>query len=291
MAKEFFFTWKVSKVFSKKNLLFFLEKNLKSYPSKRAIKKAIEKNACKVNGKVERFSSRKLEKNDLVQFDSHWQELIAIKQLFILYEDSHLVVFDKPSGIESRLENFSQSLFLCHRLDKETSGVIILAKDTETQNKIKKSFKKREIQKTYLAIVEKKIHKSAGQIKSYLNKKKRQQGQTLYGSSFVGKEAVTDWRCIGKNDLCSFLMIFPVTGRTHQIRVHFKEMGHPILGDFLYNPKSAFPYTIPRLLLHSYKIAFIHPVISIPISLQAKIPEEFYSCLRKGKLCLDESLL
>lgn len=256
-------------------LIYFLQSKSRLKYSARFWKRAVERNLCKVNGKRERFGSKVLKEKDRVELEKNWEERMGETPTLsctILYEDEYLVVVDKPSGIVSNEEHFP-SLFLTHRLDKETSGVFILAKTNAAKEAIMKLFKERAILKSYLALVEGSPKKEQGAIKSHLSRKSTYQGGTLWGSSPIGLEAITEWECLQRNPDSSLVLCKPKTGRMHQIRVHLKEMGHPIIGDYQYNPSSKI--SASRLHLHAWKIEFTHPFLSQPIAIEAPIPEIF----------------
>jgi len=268
-------TWSVTPKEDGLRLIYFLQSKSKTRYSARFWKRAVEKNLCKVNGKRERFGSKVLKEKDRVELEKNWAERmgeVPSLSCTILYEDEHLVIVDKPSGIVSDEDHFP-SLFLTHRLDKETSGVFILAKNQVAKEAIMKLFKERAISKSYLALVEGSPKKDSGTIKSHLSRKSIYQGGTLWGSSPIGLEAITEWECLQRNPETSLILCKPKTGRMHQIRVHLKEMGCPILGDYQYNPSSKL--SASRLHLHAWKIEFMHPFYSQPVSIEAPIPEIF----------------
>lgn len=292
-GKETFYTWIVEKAFSGKSLLFFLEKKLPEIPSKRVLKKAIEKNLAFVNEKVERFASKKLKAGDTVKIACNWKETIpsskssSFTDIPIVYEDKDLLVIDKPSGLESKESFFNENgFFLCHRLDKETSGLLILAKTASIRDLMVQEFKDRNVEKIYLALVDRMVSKEEGEIENFLSKKSSFEGQTVYGSGYSGKIAITHFKCIEKNQKLSFLLLVPKTGRTHQLRVHLSEMGHPILGDFHYCKKFFFPFHVSRVLLHSYRLEFTHPITKKKLVLKANIPQDFRKVSEMGGLCL-----
>ena len=257
-------------------LLAFLQRELDL--SGKAIKRGLERGACRLNGVIERFASTRVKKGDLVTFDPKKTELRAFS-LPILYEDSELLICNKPPGCLSDAKVFRSFLdrpvFLVHRLDKETSGAIILAKNQKIQQSLESLFRKREVVKIYLALVKGRMRKQEGVIENHLAKKKVYQGQSVWGSRVKGFIAITHWKCLEKGKNFSFLQCQPKTGRTHQLRVHLSEMGHPILGDLLYGRHVSFPSHVDRLFLHAYRIIFIHPKTGKKVQATAPIPKEF----------------
>ncbi|MBD5405872.1 RluA family pseudouridine synthase [bacterium] len=195
----------------------------------------------------------------------------------IIYEDDEIIVLNKPSGIAAQggtgiakhidtliniaLPQYNNSLRLTHRIDKETSGILVIAKNYESANKITTMFKEKKIKKTYLALVYGNFddNKKEGTIKIPIlieeendtNKK-----QNL-------KSAITDYKVLDEAfGTLSFVKLSPLTGRRHQLRIHLSKMGHPIIGDFKYGLsnefsklKDSFEIDIPRkLYLHAYQI-------------------------------------
>lgn len=247
--------------------------------SKSAIKKAIDQGALRINGMTERFASAVLQKGDRVTFDLNKIGKKASFSLPILYEDESLLFCNKPSGLVTHAQTFQKLLgfcvFLVHRLDKDTSGVLVLAKTKKMQGELERLFKKREVQKTYVALVKGAMRQEKGTIDNHLEKKALYQGQSIWGAGRRGLRAVTHWRCLKKGKGCSLVECQPETGRTHQIRVHFSEMGHPILGDHQYGRKVHFPKAIDRLCLHAYRLRFSHPQTGKKIQATAPIPTLF----------------
>ncbi len=267
-------------VFPKENgirLVYFLQKKAGESFSARFWKRVVEKNLCKVNGKRERFGSTLLKTNDTVELEKNWQNVMKEKDqasCLILYEDEWIVVLNKEASVVCEDKNFSP-LLLTHRLDKDTSGILILAKTPEVKEKMGALFAERAILKTYLAVVEGKVEKEEGICKSLLARKRSYQGGVIWGSSHRGLEAITEWECLQREQKTSLLLCTPKTGRTHQIRVHMAEMGHPIIGDYQYGRKGA--HYVKRHLLHAWKVEFLHPVSSERMSLKAPIPESSFA--------------
>lgn len=255
-------------------LLAFLREKWPSAPSVKALKRAIDGKRCKINGRIETFSTHTLSKGDRVEI-----ELIEAQasELTILYEDDALVVCNKPAGMVSESKNFPAKLV--HRLDKETSGVLILAKTELMRQKMVELFRKHRVKKEYLALVDGLVLKKEGKIASRLAKKHSYEGQTIYASAPQGEEAITYWKCLGMGKKESLLLCEPVTGRTHQLRVHMKEMGHPILGDAQYAKKFSSLLSVHRQMLHAYRISFPHPVTGQKIEAAAPLPNDFLEAL------------
>lgn len=255
------------------SLLEFLAHKISS--SKKEIKRQIENNACILNGAIVRVASKELTYGDTIE----WKERLINKPLFepnrILYEDKDLLIYNKPPGVSSDAEGMLALLkpyghfFLVHRLDKDTSGVFILAKNVASEKVITAAFKERSIKKHYVALVNG-IPEPKGYIENYLGKIGGFQGQNVYGSvePHLGKFARTSWVLQKKFKKAALISCYPETGRTHQIRIHLSELGHPILGDAQYGSFEA-----ARLMLHAYKISFLHGGKMFTVI--APIPKDF----------------
>jgi 23S rRNA pseudouridine1911/1915/1917 synthase len=235
--------------------------------------------------------------------------------LNILYEDSSIIVIDKPSGmvVHPAYGNSSGTLVnallyhckdlagingvlrpgIVHRLDKDTSGVVVVAKDDEAFHQLAQQFKNRIVEKTYLALVYGRFAQQEGLIDSAIGRhpseRKRMSTRTK-----KGRKAITRWKTVETLNGCTLLEIFPQTGRTHQIRVHLSSIGHPILGDPLYGRKGR-PGALHdpvlkdcvkrmnRQALHAYRLGFNHPQTGERVSFVSPLPQdmkEVLGCLR-----------
>jgi RluA family pseudouridine synthase len=294
------FRWRVSRKEAGIRLLQFLRGKCPEAPSVKTIKRAIDGKLCTVNDRIKTFSSYILEENDIVILNKSAFEkkknILGMK-ISILFEDEDLLVVNKPAGLVSDnrsikwcLPNFKGTLELVHRLDKETSGVLILTKTQTAKEKMIALFKTRGVRKLYLAIVDGVLNRDEGKINSYLGKKRALQGQTVYGSvdEKKGLQALTFWRCLSRSKTASIVCCEPFTGRTHQLRVHLSEMGHPILGDIQYGKKFICPFKPYRNLLHAYSVTFIHPSTSKELKIVAPIPADFKQALSEIKIQLQK---
>lgn len=225
----------------------------------------------------------------------------------IIYEDNFLFVFDKPSGWivnkaatikgqktfqEFLEENFDYPLAkrgdlrsgIIHRLDKETSGVILVAKKEDVFLKLQTQFKERMVKKVYLALVHGRLEPSFGSIEAPVAR--LPWNKERFGVVLGGKEAKTDYKVKdylkkGK-DYFSLVFLYPKTGRTHQIRVHLKFIGHPVVGDTFYAGRKVARKDrewCPRLFLHAYKISFFHPGKMKEVSFESQLPTELKKIL------------
>lgn len=272
-------TWNVAASESGQKLSLFLKEKLGADYSARRIKQAIEQNACQINGRIERFATAVVGKGDQILFaEAPKKERIASH---ILYEDEHIVACCKPAGASSEEPSLIpiSNAILLHRLDKDTTGVLLWAKTPQAAQKMTELFKHRLVKKTYLAVVDGIPKDKAGHIENHLGRLHQYQGQSLWGVVDKGLLAITDWLLEKKLSRAALVACYPKTGRTHQIRVHLSGLGHPILGDRQYGKRFECSYRPSRCLLHAQKIAFMHPHSGVPVEIVAPIPADLKSAI------------
>lgn len=203
----------------------------------------------------------------------------------ILYEDSDVIVVDKPAGIlvhpvkneKNALIDFFPKAKLVHRLDKDTSGLLMLAKNEKTYNWLKSQFKNRKIKKKYLALVIGKLKDKKGIIAKSISRSRKKRKQTI---APVGKkrEAITRYKVIKEFNDYSLLEVMPETGRTHQIRVHLASIGHPIAGDEKYKFKRQKSLKeLERQFLHASYLQFQVP--NKVMKFESKLPKDLNKVL------------
>ncbi|HTE48668.1 MAG TPA: RluA family pseudouridine synthase [Candidatus Paceibacterota bacterium] len=211
----------------------------------------------------------------------------------VLYENSNILAIDKPSGVlvhpdktnkEKTILDWAVKKYpnavLVHRLDKETSGVILIAKNNESHEFLKKQFQNREVNKIYHAIVSGYVSKDHEIINKPIGRSPRDFRRHLSGRGARGqmREAITEYkvlkRLISGKEKYTYLEVRPKTGRTHQIRVHMKYINHPVVCDSLYNPEGLCPRGISRLALHAKSIEFKNLMGEI-IKVESPLPKEF----------------
>lgn len=200
----------------------------------------------------------------------------------LLHIEAGLLVADKPSGLLcqpglgpaltdsllTRLRREWPTAQLVHRLDRDTSGLLLVALDAELHRAMSRSFAERRIVKTYQAMVAGVPDRKEGSITLPLAK--RSHRPPLYGPDPAGKACRTDWRLRQAHGGWSRLELRPYTGRSHQLRAHLAASGHPILGDPLYGRPDAMP--VERLCLHASDLAFIHPFSGRPMTFHSPCP-------------------
>lgn len=205
--------------------------------------------------------------------------------LCVLYEDEEIIALDKPSGLlsvpgkgahladclQSRLLDYDPNALLIHRLDCDTSGVIVFAKSPHAQRHIGLQFEKRQSRKTYTAWVEGRVEEPKGEVDLpiIVDWPNRPMQKICHET---GRPAQTQWRRIGQKSGHSKMELSPKTGRSHQLRIHMREIGHPILGDTLYGPN---PPLAPRLLLHASALAIRKPTGGEWLIFEAPLPPDF----------------
>lgn len=188
----------------------------------------------------------------------------------MIYEDKNILVINKQSGLEvydleAELKKEYRKVHLAHRLDKDTSGLIILAKNEKSYEWIKEQFKERLVKKTYRAIASGVLKPEAGRptgtISAPIGRHPRDARKRVAGGHATGekREAITHYKILENLKNHTYLEVRPQTGRTHQIRVHLQYVGHPILGDKLYAPSRKSDTLIKRQMLHAYKLKFVLP--------------------------------
>jgi len=197
---------------------------------------------------------------------------------YIIYEDEGMVAIDKPSGlavqggsgIEFCVDDFAvaKGWSLVHRLDKDTSGVLLLAKNKEISAKLLDGFKNKTIKKTYEAYIYGNLSKDEGVISIPLKKKAVRGVEKVYPDVEEGKEAVTQFKVLASYEDYSLVELKPITGRTHQLRVHMKEMGCPIINDVKYGGRKVIRADLgSNMCLHAKKIEVAGKVINSQLSL------------------------
>jgi len=203
--------------------------------------------------------------------------------LVILHEDAHIVAVDKPAGLLSvpgrgehladcllaRVQAVFPDALLVHRLDRDTSGVMIFALTPHAQRNLSMQFEKRMTKKTYVARVRGEMAEKTGTVDLPLIVDWPNRPRQMVDHE-NGKQAITDWRVQRVEDGTTRVRLFPRTGRSHQLRVHMLTLGHPILGDPLYAEGPA--RDAPRMMLHAAELRVNHPESGMGMSFKAEVP-------------------
>ncbi|MEI0486798.1 RluA family pseudouridine synthase [Brachyspira intermedia] len=202
----------------------------------------------------------------------------------IIYEDDYFIAIDKEAGIEvdnnlieiiKKEYTYIDNLYLVHRIDKFTSGIVILARDEATKKYFEESFKDKTINKVYHAIVQGKVEKERGTIDISIGIDKKNPNRRIPLSVKEGGEsAITHYKVLKRLNEHTLLELKPLTGRTHQIRVHLSYIGHPIIGDKIYS-KNAGIYKMKGFALIAKEIHFVHPFTKKDVDIDIKYNKEF----------------
>ena len=297
----------------------FLTKNLTEY-SRSQIQLLIRSGKILVNNKNCK-TGYALESNDTISIfhPERKKELSTISpepmNLEILYEDEDIAVINKPSGmvVHPGKGNTSKTLAngivhhfnhlsnvngltrpgIVHRLDKDTSGLILIAKSNSAHNMLSEQFKNRQVKKEYCALTWGLWKEKKGQIDDSLQRDRKD--PTRFCISENGKKSITQFQIYKEFQHCSLIRFFPKTGRTHQIRVHSAHLGHPIFGDEKYggglsktkgfineysNAYQKLMLNFDRYGLHAKKLEFFHPRSKSLVNFESKLPEEFIKLIK-----------
>lgn len=211
----------------------------------------------------------------------------------VLFEDDAILAVNKPPGVvvnnaesvqgETVQDWVEKTYHICidnragivHRIDKETSGILLIAKTPAAFTELQRQFKERVIHKTYLAIVHGVLVPDTGEIRVPVGR--LPWNRERFGVVPGGKEAVTKFKVIQHKENVSLVELYPETGRTHQIRVHLKYINHPIVGDYLYAGRKTARDDrtwAKRCMLHAWKLTCTHPVTHETLAFEAPIPDD-----------------
>ena len=220
--------------------------------------------------------------------------------LEILYQDEDLAVVVKPCGmvvhpaagnedgtLVNALLHHLDSLGgiggelrpgIVHRLDKDTSGLLLVAKNDAAQLALSRQLQDRQMEKHYRALVDGLMKEPSGRVEAPIARSKKDRKKMAVDPE--GREAVTEWTVLAEGRGVTLLDVHILTGRTHQIRVHMKHLGHPVCGDPIYgSPRGA---KVPRLMLHAWSLAFTHPRTGERMTFTAELPEAFLAGMRSN---------
>jgi len=258
---------------------------------------------CRVNGQTAGKAGAAVHAGDRLEIDEPDAAESAVGKedipLCFLYQDADIAVVDKPSGmvVHPACGNETGTLVnallyalpdlsgiggvkrpgIVHRLDKDTSGALLVAKNDAAHVALSAQLKARTMEKHYLAVVEGAVKDARGEIDKPLGRSPRDRKRMAVVEG--GRSARTEWTLLEALRGASLLDVHLLTGRTHQIRVHMQSIGHPVAGDPIYGLKRG--VGAPRLMLHAYTLAFTHPRTGKRMSFTAPLPEDFRAALLK----------
>ena len=257
--------------------------------SKTTLRQMLQSDRVRVNGAPQRDAKHPLADGDTVEIASKSERLDP--RVRILFEDADLIVIDKAEGLltvptdvvlyesaESFLNTYAGGtkdeprIHHVHRLDRDTSGVLVFAKNTFTRDRLQEQFATHDIDRVYVAIVHGKLKEPSGTFRSHLA-----EGRDLRVKSVdpeAGKEAVTHYRTTASGKNYSILELTLETGRRNQIRVHLAEAGHPVVGDRMYGGRGR-EDEFGRLALHARNLGFVHPRSGRKVTFTSDVPKSF----------------
>ena len=280
--------------------------------SRGTLQRLIDEGHIRVNGKIVK-PTHPPRAGD--QVDVHWPEPKSAEArpeempLDILFEDKSLIVLNKPAGlvvhpaagheehtlVNALLHHCRGSLSgiggvarpgIVHRLDKETSGCLVVAKNDETHLALSKQFSDRQVKKIYCAIVCGELARASGEIRAAIARHPSHRKRMAAMDDDSGRAAHTDYQVIQRLKAATLVEAQIHTGRTHQIRVHFQHLGHPLVGDATYGArqnarlKELARYAAPRVMLHARELSFVHPRTKKTVRFEAPLPEDFREALK-----------
>jgi len=260
--------------------------------SRNSVKSLLAHRQVMVNNKVTTQFNLPLQPNDIVAVNSGRGTIeLNHPKLKIIFEDAYLIVVEKKEGLLtvstgnadettafSILKNHVKKgspdnrIYVVHRLDRETSGVIMFAKNKEVQLILQENWHRIVTRRIYVALVEGKMEKEQDTIVTWLSENEKSLKIHSSNTDDGGQQAITHYRCVKSNDDYSLLEIELETGRKNQIRVHMQGIGHPIVGDKKYGANIS---PIGRLGLHARLLAFYHPITTEVVSFETQVPRSF----------------
>lgn len=274
--------------------------------SRTAIQRLLEEGYILVNGKNQK-ASYKVQFEDKITIEEVEPKVIDLKPqeipIEVIYEDKDILVVNKPKGMvvhpangnpDGTLVNAIMAICkdslsgiggeirpgIVHRIDKDTSGLLVVAKNDKSHINLSEQIKNREVNKIYIALVRGFVKENEATINMPIGRSTKDRKKMAVTRS--GKEAITHFKVIERFDGFTLLEIKIDTGRTHQIRVHMAEIGYPIVGDSVYsNGKN--PFGVEGQMLHAKRLQFVHPITEKKMEFEADLPEYFKEVLEKLK--------
>ncbi|HVR38987.1 MAG TPA: RluA family pseudouridine synthase [Thermoanaerobaculia bacterium] len=249
----------------------------------------LQSDRVRVNGAPERNAKRTIAANDVVEIAGKSERIDP--RIRIVFEDTDLIVIDKTAGLLSvpspdvlheTAETFlnaylggrrdEERIHHVHRLDRDTSGLLVFAKNSYVRDRLQKLFAAHDIERVYVAIVHGKLREPAGTFRSFLAEDRDLRVASVADPS-AGKEAITHYRTIASGRRYSILELTLETGRRNQIRVHLAEAGHAVVGDTMYG--KGFDDELGRLALHAKQLGFVHPRTGKKVTFTSDVPRAF----------------
>ena len=266
--------------------------------SREMVSKLIKEGEITVNGKIVKASYKSCEGDEVIINIPEPKQINIVPQdipLDIIYEDKDILVINKQKGLVVHPGNGNEDgtlvnaiMAYCkndlsgiggvirpgivHRIDKDTSGILIIAKNDKAHINLSEQIKNHKVKKTYIALVRGIVKENEATINMPIGRSSKD--RTKMAVDRNGKEAITHFEVIKRFDDMTLLKVVIETGRTHQIRVHLSHIGYPIIGDYVYSNGNN-KYNVKGQMLHSYEIVFSHPITGKQMTLRAELPEYF----------------
>lgn len=265
--------------------------------SRNAVKNLLSHRQVLANGRVTTRFDAPLAPGDEVTLLPPGQEAPAALPFPIVYEDASLLAIEKPAGLLSVASDREKSrtayrlvaddlalrepgahLFVVHRLDQDTSGLLLFAKSREARDKLQAEWESRVRERGYLAVAEGRPPAPEGVVRSFLRETETHLVYSSASPGGEGKEAITEYRTLKSNGTYTLLELFLQTGRKNQIRVHLQDLGCPVVGDRKYGGHKS---PIGRLCLHAHRLTFLHPITGETVALRSRKPRDFNRLFRE----------
>ena len=266
------------------------------HQSRSAIKSYLTHRQIAINGKTETAFDLPLRAGDRLTWRSVGEERQNPNhKVKIVYEDDHIIVVDKKPGVLTmstgregeqtaysvmmehvRRRNKNNRIFIVHRLDRDTSGLLLFAKSEEIQEILQERWNENVIRRQYVGVVEGEMEQAEGQIVSWLTENPKSLKMQASPVDNGGKFAVTHYKTLTSSNGYSLVECELETGRKNQIRVHMSDLGHPVVGDHKYGASGD---PMRRLGLHAYMLCFVHPVTGKHMKFETPVPVCFEKCL------------
>ena len=256
------------------------------YPdsSKTTLRQMLAADRVRVNGAPERDAKRDVASTDQVEIVARSERIDP--RVRILFEDADVIVIDKAEGLltvpsdevlyetaETILTKYAgRPVLHAHRLDRDTSGILVFAKNAYVRSQLQERFATHDVERVYVAIVHGKLQEPSGTFRSHLAEDDGLRVRSVAPGQ--GKEAITHYRTIASGRRYSILEVTLETGRRNQIRVHLAEAGHPVVGDTMYG-KGREEDPLGRLALHAKQLGFVHPTTREKMVFSSELPREF----------------
>ena len=269
----------------------------KSFPnsSKNKIRKMLTEGRISINGEIEHKAKRPLKESDIVEIldKTISRELTPppkqkLTNLNIIFEDEDILLVEKPAGLlsiatnkmepdtlHSRCVDYVKSkdpsnwCFIVHRLDRETSGIMLLAYSKNSKEYLQEQFAERTVYRTYHALVEGQLPSKRGTEVEWLLEDKHLRVKKVNPKTKMSKQAITHWEVMKENHETSLVRIMIDTGRRHQIRMAMKSLETPVVGDFLHGAETD---PLGRICLHASSLEFLHPITDEPVRFETRVP-------------------